>query len=120
MTVKKVPIDGDLLKPKDMRRARVMLGGRDPWDLMRGHQEDRTVLIAWCLLSRDNPDLTWEEVDDLTFGDFVEMPDEEGDDETPPTPGPVSDSEPGMNGSAGSKRKRNVAEREPSSSSSSA
>jgi len=126
MTTKKVPIDGDLLKPIDFRRARVMLGGRDPWELYRGHQEDRTVLIAWCLLSRDNPDLTWDEVDSQTFGEFVEVPDDWGTDdeegaETPPTPGPAtsSSSEPGTNGNAESKRKRNTAAPEPNSSSSS-
>jgi hypothetical protein len=124
MTTKKVPIDGDLLKPQDMRRARVMLGGRDPWKVMRGYQEDRTVLIAWCLLSRDNPDLTWDEVDDQTFGEFVEVPaddefvevpaDDDDDDERPPE-GPSS-----SNGSRPEKQSAKTTDAAPSKSRSSA
>jgi hypothetical protein len=116
MTTKKVLIGGDLLKPQDMRRARVMLGGRDPWELMRGYQEDRTVLIAWCLLSRDNPDLTWDEVDDQTFGEFVEVPaDDDNDDDERPPEGPSS-----SNGSRPEKQSVKTTDATPSKSRSSA
>lgn len=77
MTEQKIRIDADLLTAKDMRRARVALGGRDPWELLRGEQEDRAVLIAWCQLSRDNPGLTWDEVEAMPFGTYVEVEEEE-------------------------------------------
>jgi hypothetical protein len=79
----KVLIDADLLSAKDMRRARVALGGRDPWELLRGNQEDRAVLIAWCQLSRDNPELTWDAVDEANFGTYVEVTEDEDADRPP-------------------------------------
>jgi hypothetical protein len=71
LPARKVHVDPDLLTPRDFRRARVALGGRDPWEMLRGHQEDRPVLIAWCLLSRDDPDLTFEDVESWSFGEYV-------------------------------------------------
>jgi hypothetical protein len=73
----KVRIDADLLTARDMRRARTALGGKDPWEVLRGEQEDRAVLIAWCLLSRDDPALTLEQVEEMPFGDFIEVDEEE-------------------------------------------
>jgi hypothetical protein len=83
---RKVHVDPDQLGPRDFRRARVALGGRDPWEMLRGHQEDRPVLIAWCLLSRDDPDLTFEDVESWNFGDYVipESFEDEDDGDRPP------------------------------------
>jgi hypothetical protein len=88
--MKKVTIDSDLLTPRDMKRARVALNGRDPWEVMNGEREDRAVLIAWCLLSRDDPTITFEQLEEMPFGEFIEVEDEEGGSEPPPTPEPVS------------------------------
>lgn len=100
--MRKVEIDADLLTPKDIKRARVALGGRDPWELLRGEQEDRAVLVAWCQLSRDDPTLTFEQLEDLPFGDFVQTEDEEPDPQM--TPGPISNgSSPGTSSVDGSR-----------------
>lgn len=83
--MKKVQIDADLLTARDMRRARAALGGKDPWEVLRGEQEDRAVLIAWCLLSRDDPTLTVDQIEEMPFGDFVEVDEEEAE-RPPPEP----------------------------------
>ena len=106
MPIRKVVIDPDLLTPKDFKRARVALGGRDPWEVLRGEQEDRAVLIAWCLLSRDAPDLTFGQLEDAPFGTFVE-PDEAEVGPDPQTPGPTSNgSSPGNDTASKSKPRR--------------
>jgi hypothetical protein len=117
--IRKVVIDPDLLTPKDFKRARVALGGRDPWELLRGEQqEDRAVLIAWCLLSRDDPDLTFEQLEEAPFGTFVEPDEAEPD---PPTPGPSSNgAAPGGGTAARSKAKRGSSEPDSAAATSSA
>jgi hypothetical protein len=87
MSMRKVVVDPDLLTPKDLKRARVALDGRDPWEILRGNQEDRAVLIAWCLLSRDDPGITFEQLEDAPFGTFIESDEDVPD---PPTPGPTN------------------------------
>jgi len=81
---RKIRPDPDLLTPGDFRRARVALGGRDPWEMLGGHQEDQPVLIAWCLLSRDDPTLTFEDVERWAFGQYILGDDEEEQPGRPP------------------------------------
>jgi hypothetical protein len=83
LPARKVEADPDQLTPRDFRRARVALGGRDPWEMLRGHEEDRPVLIAWCLLSRDDPDLTFDDVEGWSFGQYILTEGEEATDRPP-------------------------------------
>jgi hypothetical protein len=62
-------LDPDELTPKDMKRARVMLGGKNPWELMEDDDEKLT-LIIWCLKSRAQPDLTWAQAEETPFSEF--------------------------------------------------
>src|SRR5215218_410058 len=100
---RKVHIDPDLLTPGDFRRGRVALGGRDPWEMLRGHQEDRAVFIGWALLSRDDPTLTLEDVDGWPFGAYVAEEEGAEDDSDRPPEAPSSTN--------GSGPKRNAAKR---------
>src|SRR5215216_3466295 len=97
---RKVQIDPDLLTPGDFRRGRVALGGRDPWEMLRGHQEDRAVLIGWALLSRDDPTLTLEDVDGWNFGAYIYGEDEDAEedaDRPPEAPSSTNGSGPNRN-----------------------
>lgn len=70
----------DELTGRDMKRARVVLKGRDPWELT-DDMDERFTLIIWCLKSRHFPGFTWEQAEDTPFGEFLppsEVP--------PPTP----------------------------------
>lgn len=60
------------LKPSDLRRARVVLGGRNPSELLEDPLE-APLLILWCLLSREDPTLTWQQMEDLTFDEINGM-----------------------------------------------
>ena len=71
----------DSLTPKDMKRARVALGGRNPWELTE-NVDDRLTLIMWCLKSRHIPGFTWEDAENTPYGEF--LPPE--DDSPPPIP----------------------------------
>ena len=86
----KFRLSTDELTPRDIKRARTVLG-RDPWvvfgadaeDAEDGDQiEDKQSLIAWCLLSREDPDITWDDVLDIPFGTWKQG------DTPPPTPEP--------------------------------
>src|SRR5215218_6211529 len=97
---RKVHIDPDLLTPGDFRRGRVALGGRDPWDMLRGHQEDRAVFIGWALLSRDDPTLTLDDVDQWSFGSYIladDEPEEEAAGRPPEAPSSTNGSGPKRN-----------------------
>jgi hypothetical protein len=56
---------------RDIKRARVMLGGRNPWEILDGEDEDRFTLIIWCLKSRHIPGLTWEDAEATPYGEFL-------------------------------------------------
>lgn len=103
-------LDPDLLTPRDLRRARAnasvreAASGRDPMEMMNDPL-DKTVLTMWCLLSRSDPDLTWDQAEDTQFAAFdaPEPP-------PPPTAGPTSPG-PGdaeQNGSASKPRRRSA------------
>jgi hypothetical protein len=74
-------LDPDLLTPHDLRRARDVLDGRNPWELL-DDPIDRVTLTIWCLLSRDDPSFTWDQADNSPFGLF----DTAGDDDRRPPP----------------------------------
>jgi hypothetical protein len=115
------PFDPMQLTPRDMLRAAPILKEQaglddvDPYDLLdvTGDKYLRRVLVIWCLKSRDNPDLTWDEAFDTPFGDLFDE-DEEAEAELDPLPATtpastVADepgSEPSNNG--GSRKKRSV------------
>lgn len=62
----KLMVDPDLLTPRDLRRARVALDGRNPFELL-DDPLDRVVLTIWCLVSRDDPSFTWDQAEDMPF-----------------------------------------------------
>ena len=76
----KLILSPDSLSNKDMRRARVMLGGRNPWEVL-DEDDNRITLVIWCLKSRTNPDYTWEEADECPFSEF------QAPDDSPPAQG---------------------------------
>jgi hypothetical protein len=87
----KLPLDARHLSLRDLKRAKAgPLGGRDPYELMPDTLERQT-LIAWCTRSRDDPEVTWADAEDMTLGDF-EWGDQEDDDQPPLT---GSSGEPG-------------------------
>ncbi len=90
--------DPDLLTSRDMRRARAMLtelhgdDAPDPYDLVSGSTfEDRMSIIIWCLRSRTDPTYTWEQAEDVPYGE-LDISDREPDPPTGPggSPGPTS------------------------------
>lgn len=86
----KVVNDPDLLTPRDLSRARKVLG-RDPAELFL-FMEDRTALVIWCTRTRDDPEFTWDQALDTPLSEIVAPPDEE------PDPQPAS--MPASNGSS--------------------
>lgn len=76
---------------RDLRRARVALGGRDPFEIMGGgDQLEMAQLIGYCLRSRDDPEYSWEDAEQMEIDEFAWIGDD--DDEPPPT---GSSDEPG-------------------------
>jgi hypothetical protein len=110
--------DPDLLSSADMRRARAMLktmhgdDAPDPYELLSASTfEDRLSIIVWCLWSRTTPEFTWEQAENIPFGELDLSTDE------PPSPigpggspGPIS----GKSAPTGSKPKRPAATSAPS------
>lgn len=74
----KVVLDSDLLTPGDMKRARVVLGGRNPFELL-DDPIDRVVLVIWCQRSRVDPAFTWAQAEATPFSECVAA----GDDRPP-------------------------------------
>jgi len=99
----KVRLDPDLLTPRDMKRARVILEGRNPFELL-DDPIDRMVLIIWALRSRTDPAFTWAEAEDTPFSDL----DTTGDEPPPPRGGPPGSPGPeaAPTPAAASRRKR--------------
>ncbi|HWD44016.1 MAG TPA: hypothetical protein VHM23_09985 [Actinomycetota bacterium] len=99
----KIRLDADLLTPRDMRRARVALDGRNPFELL-DDPIDRVVLVVWCLVSRDDPSFTWEQAEDVPFSRL----DTGSDEPDPPTAAPGSpgrgDGPPAAKRSSGKRR----------------
>jgi hypothetical protein len=63
----KVRLDPDLLTFRDMKRARVVLNGRNPWELL-GDPDERGILIVWCIRSRTDLTFTWDDAENTSFG----------------------------------------------------
>lgn len=80
----KLRLSIDSLTPRDLIRARVMLGGRDPNEVLAGADTyERVTLMMWCLKSRTDPAFTWDEALDTPFGEF-----DASEEEPPPPTGP--------------------------------
>lgn len=69
MPDEKLRLDPSQLTPRDLRRAKLMLEGRNPWELLED-PVDAVVLTIWCLRSRSEPDYTWEQAEDTPLGAF--------------------------------------------------
>ncbi|HEY3261849.1 MAG TPA: hypothetical protein VGJ95_16555 [Pseudonocardiaceae bacterium] len=103
----KVRLDPDLLTFRDMKRARVVLGGRNPWELLEDPDE-RGILIVWCIRSRTDPAFTWDDAENTSFGQLEaasggEPPPQQGG--KPGSSGP----EPAISDTSRSKRKPRAA-----------
>jgi hypothetical protein len=87
----KISLDTSQLTLRDLKRAKAgPLEGRSPFEVLgSGDQLEIGQLIAWCMRSRDDPEFSWADAEDLTLGDFVFG----GGDEEPPLTG--SSDEPG-------------------------
>lgn len=83
----KVRLDPSQLTPRDLRRAKVMLEGRNPWELLED-PVDAVVLTIWCLRSRDDCEFTWDQAEDTPLGDFEVV----SEDDSAPLPGSSSTS----------------------------
>jgi hypothetical protein len=78
-------LDSDELTPSDIKRARVMLNGKNPWEVL-SHEDDMFTLMIWCFKSRTDPSFTWEQAENTPFGEF--------DPAVPNDPPPILPSEP--------------------------
>ena len=82
----KIRVDPSLLTPRDLQRAKVATGGRNPYELLEDPAE-AFPLVLWCLKSRDDPGFTWDQALDTPFAD-LDMTGEEPDPPTAPAAGP--------------------------------
>lgn len=64
-------VDPEQLTLRDMQRARVMLGGRNPWEILDQGDETRVALIIWCLRSRTDPEFTMDMAMDAPMSEFA-------------------------------------------------
>ena len=99
----KISLDPKQLTMRDLKRARAgPLEGRDPYDLFEDNLESR-VLVIWCLRSRDDPEFTWEDAQDVPMSEIAMRGDEDSD-QPPPTgssdEGGEPDAKPTRRGSA--------------------
>lgn len=65
----KLTLDPSLLTPRDLKRAKVALDGRNPFDLLEDPVE-AVALTIWCLKSREDPEFTWDQAEDTPLADF--------------------------------------------------
>jgi hypothetical protein len=77
--VPKVRMAPGQLTIRDLKRARTVLEGRNPFELLEDPLEAMT-LTVWCVRSRTDPALTWEQAEGACLDDFEQV----GDDEPPP------------------------------------
>jgi hypothetical protein len=99
----KILLDPNQLTMADLRRAKVALGGRNPWELLDDPIE-AVVITIFCLRSRDDPEFTMDDAALVPLGEF-EMA--EDDEPPPPTAGPEPNGEePGSDAATSSKPKR--------------
>lgn len=81
VTAGKLRLDPEELTPGDLKRARVALDGRNPWELFEDPL-DAMILAIWCFKSREDPTFTWEQAENTRLGEF------DMGDVVPQTPGP--------------------------------
>jgi hypothetical protein len=106
----KILVDFSTLTLRDLARARVILGGVDPYEVASG--EGIVQLVVWCKRSRTQPDLPWDAALDVEVGE-LEWP---ASRERPPTPTRASSGKSKTTRvGRSSGRKRNGSEPEPSS-----
>ena len=74
-------LDADLLTPRDLKAAKVALGGKDVAAMLSDPLEAITLTI-YCLRRRENPDFTWDQAEDTPLGEF-KQPDGPPDPQTP-------------------------------------
>lgn len=75
----KIPLDPQHLTLRDLKRARAgPLEGRDPMEALTD-PIDRVALVGWCVRSRDDPEFTWADAEDLTLDAFAWGAEEDGD-----------------------------------------
>lgn len=100
MTDDKIRLDPEELTPGDLKRARVALEGRNPWEMLEDPL-DAMILAIWCLKSRTDPTFTFEQAENTRLGDFdmaAAVP--------PPIPGPAANgASPGSTAKPRSPRK---------------
>lgn len=70
----KLQLNPDLLTPRDMKRARKMLEGKNPYELM-DDPDEAMILTIWCLRSRTDPTFTYDQAENTPFGEF-EVPEQ--------------------------------------------
>jgi len=99
----KIRVDPDSLTPRDLRRARVVLEGRNPFELL-DDPLDRVVLTIWCLVSRDDPSFTWDQAEDIPFS-RLDTAGEDAEPDPQTAPGGPPGSEPATSKASGPKRK---------------
>lgn len=109
----KVRLDPDLLTFRDMKRARVVLGGRSPWELLEDPDE-RGILIVWCIRSRTDLAFTWDDAENTSFG---ELETAESGEPPPPQGGKPGSAGPAPATQSGSRSKRKPRVSEPASNS---
>jgi hypothetical protein len=114
----KLRLDPSLLTPRDLKRAKVVLDGRNPFEMLED-PVDAMTLTVWCLRSREDPEFTWDQAEDTPLGDFdMAVEDEQEADGSPPSTAELATSglelgssatTTGGNGSSGSSKKRRSA-----------
>ena len=96
----KLKLAPEELTPGDLKRARVALDGRNPWEMLEDPL-DAMILAIWCLKSRDDPTFTFEQAENTKLGEF-----DMGGASPPPTPGPAANGgSPGKNATSASRTK---------------
>jgi hypothetical protein len=65
----KLRLDPNELTPGDLKRARVALDGRNPWELLEDPL-DAMILAIWCFKSREDPTFTFEDAENVKLGEF--------------------------------------------------
>lgn len=99
----KPPLNPDILTPRDLQRAKQIIGdGKSPFELL-ADPETMFPLVIWCLKSREDPAFTWDQALDTPFGEFdmtagaedntpppIASPDGPGGNDAKPEPGPTS------------------------------
>lgn len=106
----RIALDPDLLNSRDMIRARGMLKGRNPYELIDDPLE-RVPLIVWCLMTRTDPSFTWDQALDMPFS-RLQFGSGEPDPQIDPPGSPGPEGEPPA--ASGSKPKRRGAVSGPS------